>query len=126
MADAAGRGVRRCPRCGAEGYVIDSRLNAAGEVTGMRFNVDKYFSGNGWYSMMEPEELAFHDATGWKIQANEKHKQAETQKTGDPSFFHGKFLSEDKEITCSAPASLQERGFTCKLKVTQKTAGLTT
>lgn len=67
MADAAGRGVRRCPRCGAEGYVIDSRLNAAGEVTGMRFNVDKYFSGNGWYSMMEPEELAFHDATGRKI-----------------------------------------------------------
>lgn len=32
MADAAGRGVRRCPRCGAEGYVIDSRLNAAGEI----------------------------------------------------------------------------------------------
>ena len=79
-----------------------------------------HFSGR-----RKPDEPA-KDATGWKIQANEKHKQAETQKTGDPSFFHGKFLSEDKEITCSAPASLQERGFTCKLKETQKTAGLTT
>ncbi len=30
-----------------------------------------------------------------------------------------------KGIICSAPASLQERGFTCKLMVIQKTAGIT-
>ena len=40
-----------------------------------------HFSGR-----RKPDEPA-KDATGWKIQANEKHKQAETQKAGDPSFF---------------------------------------
>jgi hypothetical protein len=34
----------------------------------------------------KPDEPA-KDATGWKIQANEKHKQAETQKPAIPLFF---------------------------------------
>ena len=33
----------------------------------MRFDVDKYLSGSDYYHLMEPEHLAFHDATGRRI-----------------------------------------------------------